>query len=102
PAALADEVEQRVIEKIGVSVQQANPFDAVDPVQLPEQAVERGAVAPLAPVRGQILRDQIDLLDAVARERRRLRDDRVDRPAAVRPAELRNDAKGALVIASFR
>src|SRR5690606_20170405 len=52
-------------------------------------------------VAGEILRDQVDLEDALGGERARLGDDVVDRAAALRAPELRDDAERAGAIAAL-
>src|SRR5581483_9801760 len=75
---------------------------AVDRVQLAEEPRERAALAAIDAVERGVLRDQQQLFDAARRERARFADDRIRRTAAIRAAQLRDDAEGALVVAAFR
>ena len=52
-------------------------------------------------VKRRVLRDEQDLFHAAGRERTRLADDRIGWAAPVVAAQRRDDAEGALVIASL-
>ena len=52
-------------------------------------------------VRGQVLRDQVQLDGAFAHQPLRFDHDVVDRPAPLQPAQRRDDAEGALVVAAL-
>ena len=72
-----------VVDRRRVEVEQADPLEAVDRVQLAQQAGERAALVAVDAVERRVLRDEQQFLDAARRERARLADDRVGRPAAV-------------------
>ena len=99
--ALRHRVERRVVDRRRVEVEQADPLEAVDRVQLAEQTAERAALLAVDAVEGSVLRDEQQLLDAARCERARLVDDRIRRAAAVRAAQRRDDAERALVVAAF-
>ena len=97
-----DRIEQLVGDVTRVVVEQPDPAQPIDLHQLTQQAAQRRAVAPIAAVGGQILCDEVELDDAVVRQRRGFGKHRVERPALVTAADLRNDAEAAGVIAAFR
>src|SRR6185312_3287140 len=104
PRLPADRVEQLVAAGGGVSVVEPDPAEAVDG---PELAQQRGqprrprilGVRQIGPVGRQVLRDETDLLGAAGDQVARLAGDRLGRAAALRPAQLGDDAEGAGAIA---
>src|SRR5262249_58692828 len=66
-----------------------------------QEAGERAAIATVAAVRGQILRDEVQLQDAVAGEPLRLVEEVVHRSALVTPADRGDDAEAATVVAAL-
>ena len=94
-------VEDVVGDGRRIEIEQPDPVDAVNRVQLAQQRRQRRALAQIAPVERRVLRDQDQLAHAARRERPRLAHDRVDRAAAVVPAQRRDDAERALVVAAL-
>ena len=76
-------------------------MDSVDLRHFPKQTVKRGAVLSVSAVGGEILRDKIDFFDAVLPECNRFCNHRLDGAAAMRAAQLRNNAECAFVVAAF-
>ena len=93
--------ERVVVDRRRIQVKQANPFEAVNLVQHPQQPRQRPTFVAVDPVKRRVLRDEQQLLDPAIRQRARLADDRLGGPAAVAAAQRRDDAEGALVIAPF-
>ena len=93
--------QRLVVYRRRVEVQQPDPLEAVDRVQVAQEPRERAALAAIDAVEGGVLRDQQQLLDAARRERARLADDRLRRTASIRAAQRRDDAEGALVVAAL-
>ncbi len=99
--ALGHRVQHVVGDRGGVEVEQPDPLEAVDRVQLPQQPREGAALAPVDAVERRVLRDQQQLPHAPVRERPRLAHDRLGRAAAVRAAQRRDDAERAGVVAAL-
>ena len=77
--ALGHRVEHVVGDRRRVEVEQPDPLEAVDRVQLAQQPGERAALAAVDAVEGRVLRDQQQLLHAARARRARLGDDRLGR-----------------------
>ena len=84
-----------------VEIEHANPRDGRLAHERLEQLGQREAVAAVAPVVREILRDEIDLARALRLEQLRLAHDLVERERAVLAAHERNRAERAAVIAPF-
>ena len=96
---ICDEVDELVVDDLGVEVVQADPADAVDLRQLPQQPREtRPAVEVHAPA-GDVLRDDDQLFHAERGEVSRLLHDGVKRAAAVAAADGGDGAERAPVVA---
>src|SRR5262249_25544291 len=71
--AVANQFQQRLVEKVRVSVEETNPDTLIEcSIHLFEQTKERRSIFAIAAVCGQILGDQVDLLDAGPNKRGRL------------------------------
>ena len=96
-----DRVEDRVGEGRGVGVHHADPADPVDAAQPAQQVGEAVAHPVVEAVAGRVLRHEDDLAHAARGEPPRLRHDVLDAPAAVPPAQGRDDAERAGVVAAL-
>ena len=95
-------VDQLGIDGRRIQVQQPDPCDAVDRIELRQQMREPAAPeAAIAPPHRRVLRDEDQLFGAAGRERARLGEDRLLGPRAKFSAQLRDDAERARVIAAF-
>ncbi len=99
--ALGHRRQRRVVDRRRIEVEQPDPFEAVDLVELAQQSRERAALVAIDAVERRVLRDQQQFLHAAGRQRARFADDRVCRPAAILAAQRRDDAERALVVAAF-
>ncbi len=99
---LMNESEQGLVQEIGVSIKESNPLDLTHQDHFSQQTVESGSVLEISAVGREILSDEVYFFDAGLREAPGFFDDRSDRAASMRSAELRNNAKRALVIAALR
>ena len=97
------DLEQLVGDRRRVRVEQPEPADVGHADgESPEQPGERGVARQVAPVGGQVLRDQGELDRTLRREARGLGDEVVHRTALVPATDLRDDAEAAGVVAAFR
>ena len=85
----------------GIEIQQADPLEAVDPVQLAKQARKRATLTAVDSVERRVLRDEEQLLDPAVGQIARFADDRGRVPAAKLSAQRRDDAERAGVVAAF-
>ena len=99
--ALRHRREHVVGDRGRVEVEQPDPGQAVDRVQLAQQPPERAALAAIDAEEGRVLRDEQQLAHAALGQRPRLADDRVRRAAAVLAAQRRDDAERAGVVAAL-
>ena len=70
-SAIAASVSSSIV--VGIEVEQPDPLEAVDRVQLAQQPRERAALAAIDAVERRVLRDQQQFLDAARRPARALR-----------------------------
>ena len=96
-----DRVEDRVGHGRGVRVHHADPAEAVDGAESPQQEGQAVAQAEVEAVARRVLGDQHDLLHTPRGQRPGLRHDVLDRPAAMQAAQRRDDAEGARVVAAL-
>ncbi len=101
PGALGHGIEHRVADRGGVEIQQPDPVDAGDGVEAAKQLRERGALSEIPSVERRVLGDEDQLSYPARGERLGFAHDRVGRPAPVVPAQRRDDAEGALVVAAL-
>ena len=94
-------VEDRVGERRRVGVHHADPAQAVDPPEPAQQVGEPVAHPVVEAVARRVLRHQHHLAHAPGREPLRLGHDVLDAAAAVPPAQRRDDAEGAGVVAAL-
>ncbi len=91
------------VDHVGrVEVEQPDPFETVDRIQVAQQARQRTAFLPIDAIERRILRDQQQLLDAPSCERTGFADDRIARTAPILAAQRRDDAEGTFVVAAYR
>src|SRR5439155_18088374 len=102
PLALRHRRERVLVYRRWIEIEETNPFEAVDLVQLAEQPRERAALSAIDPVEGLVLRDEEQLLHPARCERTRFAHDRFSRTAPVLSTQPWNDAEGAFVVAAFR
>ena len=97
-----DRVDEFVVDRRRIEVEQANPLEAVDLVQALEQPREAAAAqAAIAAPHRRVLRDQDQLFGASGGERARFCEDRLLAAAAEGAAQLRDDAERARMVAAF-
>ena len=103
-AALRHRRDHGLAEVLRVRAREADPFDPVDRIAGAEELAELGCDlgAQVTSPRIDVLAEQRDLLDAVGREPRDLRDDLTGPPALLAPADSRDDAVRALGVAAHR
>ena len=94
--------DDAVAHRRRIQVQQSNPAQRFDCVEALDQSDESVAQADIAPVIGRILRNDDRLADAACNERLCFGCKRLHRAALADPAQRRDDAKRARVIAAFR
>ena len=94
-------VQHVVGDRGRVEVQHPDPLDAVHVLQRLQQARQGAALAAVVAVERRVLRDEQQLLDAARGQRVRFLDHGIVRPAAVVPAQRRDDAEAALVVTAF-
>ncbi len=96
------EVQDRVVERLRVRVEEPDPGEprlAEEPL---DELREPGPTeAEVLAVSRRVLGDQHELRDALPLERGRLGDERLDRPAPLLPAHLRDRAERAGVVAAL-
>ena len=93
---------QRVlVDRRGVEVEQPDPLQAVDGVQLAKQPRQRAALAAIDAVEGRVLRDQQQFLTPRAARARASRTIESGGPVPIVAAQRRDDAERALVVAAF-
>ena len=99
--AFGHRLEHIVGDRRRIEIEQADPVEPFDLVQLAKQPGQRATLAAIDAVEGRVLRDQEQFTDAARGERSRFADDRFGRPAAIVAAQRRDDAEGARVITAF-
>ena len=92
-------VVQLVGEVVRVVVEDPDPVDPLDLVQLAEQLGQAGAAVEVDPVIGHVLGDEVQLADAVGGQFAGLLDDLLDRLGDVLAAHVRDRAEGAEPVA---
>ena len=102
PFALGHRLEHVARDRRRVEVEQPDPRQSVDGIQFPQQSCQGAALAPVDPVEGGVLGNQQQLASRrVAASARASRDDRFRRAAAIVPAQRRDDAERAGVVAAL-
>ena len=86
-SAIAASVSSSIV--VGIEVEQADPFEAVDRVELAQQTGEGAALLAVDAVERRVLRDEQQFFDAARGERARFLHDRRGGPAAVVAAQRR-------------
>ena len=99
--AVGHGAQRPVVNRRRVQVEQTDPFEAPDRVQIAQQSGERAAFAAVDAVERGVLRDEQQLLHAARRQGLRFAHDGLRTAAPVMPPERRDDAERALVVASF-
>ncbi len=102
--AVRECLDDRLSEVLGVRAREPDPLDALHGVAGAQQLTELGAKrrSQVASPRVDVLAEQRDLLDAVARQRLDLGDDLPRAATLLLASNRRNDAVGALRVAAHR
>ena len=88
---LGHDLEEVIGHGRRIQIEQPDPLEAIDRVQLAQQPRERPALVAIDAVERGVLRDEQQLLDAARRERSCLADDRIRRTAAIVSPQRRDD-----------
>jgi hypothetical protein len=99
---LLHDFKKRVVYFIGISVENADPFEFWNGKELAEERGQSILETKVAAEIGCILGDKVDFLDSTGTKLFNLLEDGSDRPRAVRSLNEGNGAEGALVGAAFR
>ncbi len=99
---MAQHVVELVGEELGIAVEDANPVEPLDLVELPQQLGQPRPAVEVDAVVGHVLRDQDQLADAVAGQLLGLGDDHLDRLGHVLAPHEGDRAEGAKPVAPFR
>ena len=91
--ALRHRGQRFIADRRRIEVEQANPFDAVDRIQIAEESCQGGALVTVVAVKRGVLRNEEQLLDTARGERARFADDGFGRTAPVVAAQRRDDAE---------
>ena len=97
-----DLVNQLLVELVGVEVVEPDPFDPLDLAQLAAEPREAPLAVEVGAVARDVLRDDDQLFHPVRGQIPRLLQNMLDRPRAVAPADIRDRAEGAEVVAALR
>ena len=97
---LRQRVQQPLVHAAGVAVQRAHPAHAVQPAGLPDDIRQPFAAGQVVAKAGRVLGDEGNLPHAFRRQRRRFGQDAFKGAGTVRPANQRNGAVGAAVVAA--
>ena len=97
----SDRIEQIVRHPVGMRGQEADPFQAVDLVQYPQQVLQARSIFQIHPVAVDDLAQEGDLAHTLLHQRAALTCNLADRPAAFDAAPEGDDAEGTGVRAAI-
>ncbi len=92
-----DDLDESILEvvRMGVGIEEANPFDALDPNQIFQEGFERNFLFQIPAIGSRILGDEDYLSHASAGQLANLFDHRARIPAAISPPQFGDCAEGA-------
>jgi len=92
-----DDLDERILEvvRMGVGIQEANPFDALDPYHIPQECFERNPLFQIPAIRTRILGDQNYFSNASSGQLTYLFDHGTRVPAAKSPPQFWDRTEGA-------